>query len=337
MPRMGGWFGGLVMALVAGAAPASAGAPACSADAGLKAADFSMPVTELRTGAGRPALPALKRMGVRTVIRYYEYPRETLACKTLTAEESDAILAEGLSIAVVFQHNNHDPETFFDASRGRADARRALALAEANGQPFGSAIYFSVDGVDQVMRDLVYEYGVSGGKPMSAARRRSLIADGKGRHVRHYARFLKYRRDVLDVPVDRIGPRSILPFVKRYFADVAEVFRSEAGEHGGRSYAIGAYGSGYVCDALLKAKLVKYCWLAQSTGWPGYDGFRRSARWSLRQENPTTCQDWTYPRDPSRTVQFDFNQVGATGDFGQWSTKRAQTVAMTRPETCPAP
>lgn len=328
-----------LVAIVTGASQAQAGGPPCAASRDFEAADFSVPVTELRAGADGQALDALKRIGVKTIIRYYEYPTETLACKTLLKDESDAILAKGLSIAVVFQHNNHDPEIFFDKSRGAEDARRALILAEANGQPHGSAIYFSVDGVDQVMKDLVYEFRKSRGRPMSEARRRDLLARGKARHVAHYQGFLRYRNQVFDVPVDRLGPKTILPFVKHYFVEVDRVFRQSAAAHPGRgTFDIGAYGSGLVCDFLLSNRLVKYCWLAQSTGWPDYQAFRATGKWSLSQENPTTCPDWTYQRDVRKVVQLDFNRVsGSQPNFGQWSVKREDTKAIDRPATCPAP
>lgn len=40
---------------------------------------------------------------------------------------------------------------------------------------------------------------------------------------------------------------------------------------------VGVYGSGAVCQALLDAGLVTYTWLAQSTGWAGYDAFKSKA------------------------------------------------------------
>jgi hypothetical protein len=327
---------GLVVLLPIGGVAAAG--PPCAASGEFQAVDFSFPVTEARASANRPALDALKQFGVRTVFRYYDHPNESLACKTLLKDESDAIIAKGLSVAVVFQHNNDDPETFFDKARGNADATRALALADANGQPYGSAIYFGVDGVDQVMNDVVYEYRISGGRPMTEARKQELTRKGDRKHIRHYERFLKYKDEVFNVPVDRLGPDSMLPFVQRYFTDIDRVFRQAAATNPGKgTYEIGGYGSGLVCDFLLSKKLVRYCWLAQSTGWPQYRKFKDTGPWSLAQELPTSCTDWKNQREPSRPVQFDFNRVNAARpSFGQWSAKRNPASAIDRPVTCPA-
>ncbi len=312
-------------------------APPCLANPDGPVVDLSVPVTELRTVTNDQALNALKQFGVKTIIRYYDFSDESLVCKTLLADESDAILAKGLSIAVVFQHNNDDPETIFDPKRGAADAERALALAAANGQPFGSTIYFGVDGVDQVINDVVYEYALAGGGPMKEARKAELHAKGDDKDIRHYERFLLYKDDVFKGPVKDLRPESMLPFVQRYFSDIARVFReAAAADPSGKTYDIGGYGSGLVCTALLaKPSHVKYCWLAQSTGWPGYDAFKAGKAWSLLQENSTVCDGWRNLRKPG-PVDFDFNRVSATKpDFGQWSVKRNPVVPVGRPATCP--
>jgi hypothetical protein len=338
MIRLGQFCVGLILWLgVVATDEARAGAPPCSAGQEYQAADFSVPVTDLHTTSGGEVLDTLRQFGVRTIIRYYDKPAETLACKTLLPNESDAILAKGFSIAVVFQHHSEDPEIFFDKSRGEEDAERALALAAANGQPYGSAIYFSVDGADQVIDDLVFEYKRSGGKPMTGSRR-SKYSD-RQRHIDNYSRFLKYKNDVFGTSIDNLSAKSILPFVRRYFVDVDRVFRKAAAADPGKgTYEIGAYGSGLVCDFLLGNKLVTYCWLAQSTGWPNYSEFKDSGKWSLLQSNPTSCPSWTYRRDASKTPDFDFNKVPAgRPDFGQWSAKRDDAVAIDRPTTCAEP
>lgn len=108
---------------------------------------------------------AMAAQGVQTVARYYDYHpattgrstppdepepanrRETLPGKTLRPEEVAIATRHGLALLTVFQHHNDREATFtLRPSRGFTDARRALDLAAALGQPDGSAIYFGVDG-----------------------------------------------------------------------------------------------------------------------------------------------------------------------------------------------
>jgi Domain of unknown function (DUF1906) len=110
----------------------------CAKDPRVAAVDLSAPVDQ-------NFLNQMRIIGINTVIRYYDHPDETLPGKTLTRTERDFILGNGFKIAVVFQHHN-DQMTSFTGLRGRTDAERALALAMANNQQPGSAIYFGVDG-----------------------------------------------------------------------------------------------------------------------------------------------------------------------------------------------
>ena len=92
-------------------------------------------------------LDRMREVGVKTIARYYDYEAETITGKRLRAEELPLIGSYGMSVVVVFQHNNNKPETFNDwANRGPADAREALKLAAAFNQPPNAAIYFGVDG-----------------------------------------------------------------------------------------------------------------------------------------------------------------------------------------------
>jgi hypothetical protein len=123
--------------------------PSCGPHPQLKAADFSIPLTEIQTFKDGPlALDALKSFGVRTIFRYYDLPTESLDCKTLLSDELDLILASGFSVAIVFQHHGNEPLTFLDPGRAQLDAKRSLELAEAHGQPYLTAIYFGVDGAE---------------------------------------------------------------------------------------------------------------------------------------------------------------------------------------------
>jgi hypothetical protein len=48
----------------------------------------------------------------------------------------------------------------------------------------------------------------------------------------------------------------------------------------GDAFAVGVYGSGATCTAIMAAQLADFAWLAQSTGWSGYTGF---ANWAIKQ------------------------------------------------------
>jgi hypothetical protein len=102
---------------------------------------------------------ALYKAGVRTVFRYYSHLPPSLPGKDLQPEEAKIILGEGLSIGSVFQHFNNCFRTF-ENSWGREDAEQALRMAEAAGQPEGSAIYFGVDAdwPYQTLRDPIVKY-----------------------------------------------------------------------------------------------------------------------------------------------------------------------------------
>jgi hypothetical protein len=301
----------------------------CDGHPGYAAADLSQPVTTIENKIGKAGPEALKSIGIRTIARYYAGLEENISCKTLLPNESDAIIAAGMNIVTVFQHENDDPETFFNRSRGTIDAKRALDLAGANGQPDGSAIYFAVDGVDQTIRDLVFEHGMSNGHSMSRARQRKLLRADRsfGRHIRHYARFLKYNHRVFGKPVPSIRPQDMYPSFTHYFQSVKNEFAKKP------KYKIGAYGSGAVCELLFSKGLIDHCWLAQSTGWPGYNNFYSSKKWSMVQQKSTFCRVWKF-RGVEK-VRFDFNKVNpAKKDYGQWSKKGEVTNLANLSTTC---
>jgi hypothetical protein len=294
-------------------------APSCDPHPGLTAADFSQNVTNIDTNEKRDGTNALKKLGLKTIIRYYDWPSENKQCKTLMPEESDAIIKAGLSIVTVFQYKGEDPERFLARSHGAPDAKRALQLAAANGQPPGSAIYFAVDGVDAAMKDLVFEYSLHRGGPMSHSRRSRLISADRSyrRHVDHYSRFRSYFKRYFVKAVANIGPPDLLPFIDDYFKGVNSVFKAQPD---GRKFKIGAYGSGLVCQHLLAEKLVDFCWLSQSQGWPGYQKFYASGKWSMVQKMTTRCKILRF--QGAEKLNFDFNRVNSKfSDFGQWSHK----------------
>jgi len=123
------------------AASAAGAAPVCEPGKGYVAVDTAQQVHE-------EFLTKLKGAGIGTIIRYYDWTEETLPGKTLTRRELDLIAEVGMSVAVIFQHNNDCLCTFMAKGRGTRDARRALELARSFSQPPETAIYFGVDGVD---------------------------------------------------------------------------------------------------------------------------------------------------------------------------------------------
>lgn len=73
--------------------------------------------------------------------------------------------------------------------------------------------------------------------------------------------------------------------IRRYFGAIGQDMADQPAQ---RRYRIGAYGSGKVLQNLLDHDLIELCWLAQSTGWSGFQAFRESGRWHLLQ-GPVTA------------------------------------------------
>ncbi len=315
------------LALLCFLAVSVAAAPSCNTHKQYPVVDLSQPVTTITTKCGKTGVQAFEALGVRTIARYYDWVDDETTCKSLFPKESDAILAAGFSILTIFQHENSDPETFLDKSRGAKDAREALKIAAANGQPSGSAIYFAVDGVDQTLKDVAYEFGLHKGGPAPPERRAKLLkADPSFRkHLKFYERFRVYRTAHFRLPVPELRGRHMLPHVDHYFREVNRVLKAD-----GR-YRVGGYGSGLVCEYLLDKKLAQFCWLAMSTGWPRSKEFLASGRWNLVQQLTTFCSNWQF--NGKETARFDFSRVNA-GDLGQWNKKGKVTPAPGLPAKC---
>jgi hypothetical protein len=90
-----------------------------------------------------------------------------------------------------------------------------------------------------------------------------------------------------------------------YFQGVAAGFATLA-DHPG--YAVGVYGSGRTCKAVLDAGLATHAWLAQSRGWAGHDTFLASSQWTMNQALSTTVAG----------VSCDPNTVGEGKDIGDF-------------------
>lgn len=124
----------------------------------ISAAGFPL-IADTATRLDAAKARALRQYGVKTVFRYYCHLPPSLPGKDLQPEEAKIILGEGLSIGSVFQHYNNCFRTFENAW-GKEDAEQALRMAEAAGQPSGSAIYFGVDAdwPYQSLRDPIISY-----------------------------------------------------------------------------------------------------------------------------------------------------------------------------------
>ena len=325
-------LGFLAVVMIALTSPLFAG-PACEAQRGMTAIDASHPLTELTARNGKSGLAALRDMGVRTIIRYYDNVAETLPCKTLVPEETRALLDAGFSLLAVFQHHNDNPMTFLTPGRGTMDAQRAIELALANGQPSGSAIYFGVDGVDGALQSANYEYAKSSGGPISSSRAQTLHSSmGAGAFAKHEKFYDIYRQEGAELFGGTLGKHraaDMLPHIESYFRDVQTVFSNFARQTG-IQYRLGAYGGGLVCEHLMGRGLAAHCWLSQSKGLPGYDRFNGSRDWVMRQELTTVCSGWKFRTGGD--FQFDFNVVNEQSlDFGQWSSQVDYAIPFSRP------
>lgn len=88
----------------------------------------------------------LKNIGTKVIIRYYAAGPQGggLEEKRLEPDEADAILNGGLSLAITYQYNNGDIDTF-KKKIGTDTAKFCIGEMERFGQPDQSTIYFGVD------------------------------------------------------------------------------------------------------------------------------------------------------------------------------------------------
>lgn len=111
------------------------------------------------------------------------------------------------------------------------------------------------------------------------------------------------------------SPSEIRTRILPYFQGIADAFAHLSGEG---PYDVGVYGSGAVCKTMLDAGLARRAWLAQSTGWTGFQSFLDSGRWALRQEMPATIAG----------VDCDPDVAGAGSGIGDFSLG---TAVVTKP------
>jgi hypothetical protein len=108
----------------------------------------------------------------------------------------------------------------------------------------------------------------------------------------------------------RHDPSYGMAYILRYFRVVNKTFENSG-------YAVGVYGSGLVCDALVsgREKLAKYCWLSMSTGHTGSRLRERAGAWTIKQ-----C--FTRRNYGGSALAVDPDIVSpADADFGQWRAK----------------
>jgi hypothetical protein len=309
--------------------------PECAATTEFPVADFSMPLTNLIASPGKSGLDALKEFGVTTIFRYYDLPKETIACKTLLPEEADAIVAKGMKLGVVFQNNSDDPATFIvSENTGKAHAQRALDLAAHNGQPLGSVIYFGMDGADLHLEEVEALYRRYQGGPLPPKVKDDFINDKKANRIKWYEEFVTYRNKNFK-PQDKITAQSMQFFLRRYLENVRAVFKKHAESHSGQTYKIGLYCTGGICDYAKTSSagpLADYYWVtAEGRDLPEYSRFVDKGEWNLLQQRETKCPTWK-----SKKVSFDFNRASPQGDVGSWIPNKSERVPLPRPLRCPA-
>jgi Domain of unknown function (DUF1906) len=72
-------------------------------------------------------------------------------------------------------------------------------------------------------------------------------------------------------------------------------------------YRAGVYGSGLVCNMLLRSGLADLCWLGAPTTWPEFHEYYPTKEWKLVQQPTTRCGGHS----------VDFNLANGT-DYGQF-------------------
>ncbi len=88
---------------------------------------------------------AIRLAGIKTVIRYYARGPGQWDGKVLSKPELDALEAQNLSVAAVFQHDNNKPDNFLDENKKHQDLMWARTHADHLQQPEGTPVYFGAD------------------------------------------------------------------------------------------------------------------------------------------------------------------------------------------------
>jgi Domain of unknown function (DUF1906) len=301
----------------------------------FRAVDFSLQTQHLVDDRRQSLYPLLKQTyKVDTIIRYYDEECETLPGKTLSLEESKAIISAGLQLAVVFQHRSDDPTKFFEKSIGVKDANRALILAERLGQPYKTAIYFGIDGPERHLVDKVPDklWKDNNGQRMSPDKEQAYMTSRGSCAINSYRLYVDHAAEVFGVNEEpsKVDSKKMYAVFKRYFDDIRTAFQEYARSHEGNTYKIGIYCTSAICSFAKREGLAEFYWLSaegrddKTKGHDDsiYDEFLQQHAgedWFLIQSAPVLA-----PWAPGgRLVEFDVNYVNPKhDDYGQWGEPR---------------
>jgi hypothetical protein len=124
--------------------------------------------------------------------------------------------------------------------------------------------------------------------------------------------------------------------VKAYFAAVRAAIAEESGQGGSLDYKIGVYGSGKVCRLIKEANsLAEYSWLAESTGWTGYQNYRNVCDVLQAIRTGSICQLDNYEDCTGRVA--DFGAFGIASEGLKPKMLAALAAAAPAPAAPPAP
>lgn len=99
------------------------------------------------------------------------------------------------------------------------------------------------------------------------------------------------------------GP-SQLYYIDQYFRGINAGLYSAS--RGRPAFRVGVYGSGYICDAMRRARLAQYSWLSNSTAWAGSQSY---AGWNIRQHGPLATLSFNHDFNDARADYGGFRVV----------------------------
>jgi hypothetical protein len=91
-------------------------------------------------------------------------------------------------------------------------------------------------------------------------------------------------------------------------SSIMDYFREVRARLTGSGYRAGVYGSGLVCNVLLRGGLAELCWLGAPTTWPEFYEYYPTREWKLVQLPTSRCG--------GRSVDFNLANGADYGQFG---------------------